>query len=112
MPSSKRLLFSVTKKDLKIEKFRAGGSGGQHQNKKDTGVRVTHPESGAVGEGRDTRSQKQNLKNAFLRMTKDNRFVEWLDRKTKITIPETRSTRRYTYKEPDISFEGRKLDRE
>ena len=52
---TRELLFSVTKKDLRIDTFRAGGKGGQNQNKRNTGVRVTHPDSGAVGEARDQR---------------------------------------------------------
>lgn len=49
----KELLFSLTKKDFRIETFRSGGKGGQHQNKTDSGVRIVHLESGAVGESRE-----------------------------------------------------------
>ena len=43
--SEKKLLFSVTKKDFDIQTFRSGGKGGQHQNKRDTGVRCVHKAS-------------------------------------------------------------------
>ncbi len=73
----KQLLFSITKKDLRIDTFRSGGKGGQNQNKRDTGVRITHIESGAVGESREERSQEQNKKNAFRRMATSDKFKQW-----------------------------------
>lgn len=54
---TKKLIRRITKKDLKIEYFRTGGPGGQAQNKKSTGVRITHPDSGATGESRNSQSQ-------------------------------------------------------
>ncbi len=74
---SKELLFSLTKKDFKVDTFRAGGKGGQKQNKTSSGVRVTHIASGAVGEGRDERSQRQNKKNAFERCINSDTFQKW-----------------------------------
>ena len=74
---SRDLLFSVTKKDLRIDTFRSGGKGGQHQNKTDSGVRITHTASGAVGESREHRSQAQNRKAAFLRMVETDEFRTW-----------------------------------
>ena len=46
----RELLFSVTRDDFTIQTFRAGGKGGQKQNKTDSGVRCIHNASGAVGE--------------------------------------------------------------
>jgi len=73
----KELLFSVTKKDLEIQTFRSGGKGGQNQNKRETGVRIIHRESGAVGESREHRDQLQNKKVAFERMVKTKEFQVW-----------------------------------
>lgn len=78
---AKELLFSVGKKDLRIDTFRTGGKGGQGQNKRSTGVRITHLESGAVGEGRDERSYEQNKRNAFRRMAESDTFRRWRKKK-------------------------------
>jgi protein subunit release factor A len=102
----------VSKKDLKIDYFRAGGNGGQNQNARDTGVRITHLASGAVGEGRDSRYQLQNKKAAFRRMAKHPKFKVWLAKQLGQEREAQIPTRRYTYKAPNISLEGRKLDRE
>jgi len=78
---SKKLLFSVTKKDLKIETFPAGGPGGQKQNKTSSAVRITHIESGAIGECRNHRSQSQNKKEALNRLVKHPKWKVWHNRK-------------------------------
>jgi len=77
-PVTRELLFSVTLRDCDVETFRAGGPGGQNQNKRDTGVRVRHRASGAVGEARDQRSQAQNKKAAFRRMAGTAEFKAWV----------------------------------
>lgn len=76
MPKGK-LLFSVTKDDLIVDTFRSGGKGGQNQNKVESGVRITHPASRAVGESREFRDQPQNKKAAFKRMTQTKEFKVW-----------------------------------
>jgi len=70
--------LTVTLKDCRVDTFRAGGKGGQNQNKRDTGVRIIHEPSGAVGEARDERSQLQNKKLAFRRMVNDPKFALWV----------------------------------
>jgi protein subunit release factor A len=73
----RRLLFSLTKKDFIRQTFRAGGKGGQNQNKVESGVRFIHPESGAVGESREHRTQGQNQKAAFHRLLETKKFKLW-----------------------------------
>ena len=74
----RELLFSVTIADCRVDTFRAGGKGGQHQNKTETGVRVVHTPSGAVGESRETRSQLTNKRAAFRRMAESPAFRLWV----------------------------------
>jgi len=79
--STKELLFSITKKDFKVDTFRCGGKGGQNVNKVETGVRITHIESNAIGESREERSQLQNKKIAFNRLVKSDKFQVWFKKK-------------------------------
>jgi len=73
----RKLLFSVTKKDLKIQFMRGSGNGGQNRNKRDTACRIIHGDSGAVGFAQEHRTQLQNKKAAFLRMTETSQFKNW-----------------------------------
>lgn len=75
---NRKPLVSVTKDDFELQTFRAGGKGGQGQNKRSTGVRLIHKASGARGEARDERSFDQNRKNAFSRLVETKEFKNWL----------------------------------
>jgi protein subunit release factor B len=63
--------------DCEVQTFRAGGKGGQNQNKRDTGVRVIHHPSGARGESREARTQLSNKRIAFRRMAESAVFKWW-----------------------------------
>ena len=80
----RNLLFSITSSNgLIVETFRSGGKGGQNQNKVETGARVRHPESGAVGESREERSQLQNKRTALRRMVATPQFQWWVHLKVR-----------------------------
>lgn len=77
-PAKKQLLLTVSIKDCRVETFRAGGPGGQNQNKRDSACRVHHTPSGAKGESRNYRTQLENKKAAFERMAQHPAFKFWV----------------------------------
>lgn len=78
---SRTRLFSVRIADCRVDTFCTGGPGGANQNATKNGVRVVHPPSGAVGESRELRHQRQNKQAAFRRMAETPVFQRWARRR-------------------------------
>ncbi len=67
--------------ECRIETFRAGGPGGQHQNKTESAVRLTHLPTGITVIARESRSQHRNRKVAL------NRLREALEKRARVDDP-------------------------
>lgn len=82
MKPEKQLIFSVTRDQFDIQFMRGSGPGGQNRNKRDTACRICHPASGAIGSAQEHRTQLQNKKAAFKRLTETSKFQAWLKLQT------------------------------
>ena len=88
--------YSTVRGDLErevvVEVFRARGAGGQHVNKTESALRLTHPPSGVVVIAQDSRSQHRNREIAFERLVKRLERLNHVPKKRVATKP-TRASR-------------------
>ena len=105
----KELIFSVTKNDLKITWFSGTGNGGMNKNAHHKCCRIQHPDSGVIVVGQEERSREQNLRNAFLRLTRHPKFKTWLRLKTASMLVDKEKEREEINRKVDEALKEKNL---
>lgn len=85
LPEAEELDFHMNMSDIRKDTFRASGAGGQHINKTESAVRLTHIPTGTVVECQDGRSQHQNYDSALTELRSRLYQVEYQKQQAEIS---------------------------
>lgn len=92
----------LLEREVVVDVFRASGPGGQHVNKTESALRLTHPPSGVVVVSQDSRSQFRNRETAY------ERLIERLVRLNH--VPKRRVATKPSRSSKERRIAGKKLD--
>ena len=124
LPEAEDAEIDINDSDLKIDTYRASGAGGQHVNKTESAIRITHTPTGLVVTCQDEKSQHKNrtaamkvLKSRLLAQEEERLAKERADARKSMVSTGDRSAKIRTYNFPQgritdhrINFTSYKLD--
>ena len=107
LPEAQEVDIAIDPTDLQIDTFRSSGAGGQHVNKTESAIRITHLPTGTVVECQDERSQHKNkdramkiLRSRLLEVEREKQNAEIADERRSQVGTGDRSERIRTYNFP------------
>ncbi len=117
LPEAEDVDLDIDPKDLKIDTFRSSGPGGQHVNKTESAIRITHLPSGLVVSCQDEKSQHKNkakalkvLRSRLLHKLKDDQQKEIASERRSQVGTGDRSERIRTYNYPQTRVSDHRIN--